>query len=275
MIGMNLEKLEKMLEEGIIRANTVLDEEVMGFLKEYDGIFSEVLKENARIAEERGLPLCQDTGMVEFFVLINGRFNFDFDIYSMLEDVVRKVYLENPFRYSIVDDPLFDRRNTMSNTPPIVHILPTEGRNEIRFLIKGGGSENLSALFMMNPTSSEDDVIDRVVDHIARYGARSCPPLHVGIGIGGTSEKAMVLSKLALTKGFKERNPDGRYAELEMKLLERLNGLGIGYQGLGSGITVYSVHVEHFPTHIATLPLAISVDCYLCRRGRIVLDSIE
>ena len=270
---MNLKKLEKDLEDELVKANIVLNEEVMEFLKGYDGIFSEILKENAEISRRTGLPLCQDTGIVEFFVLMNEKFKLDFDIHSLLKRAVEKVYRENPFRYSIVNDPLFERKNTMSNTPPIVHILRTDGENEIRFLIKGGGSENLSTLFMMNPTSNEEELIRRVVDHIRENGAKSCPPLHVGIGIGGTSEKAMTLSKLALTREFKERNPDERYANLEMKLLDRINELGIGYQGLGKGITAYSVHIEFFPTHIATLPVAVSVDCYLCRKGKITLET--
>src|SRR5690606_14403455 len=152
------------------------------------------------------------------------------------------------------------------NTPPIIHIFQTKGNNlEIRFLIKGGGSENLSRLYMLRPSSNIEDFKRVIIEHIKENGAKGCPPLHVGIGVGGTSDEAIVLSKLALTKNFKERNIESRYASLEIELIKRLNELKIGFQGLGKGVSVFSVHIEAFPTHIATLPVGISTDCYLCR----------
>jgi len=273
MMTMDLGKLERKLEEELKKANIVLDEDVWSFLENYDGPFSEALKQNAEISKKTGLPLCQDTGIVEFFVLMGKNFRIDpIELEKILKRSVKTVYTTEPFRYSVVADPIFDRRNTLSNSPPVIHFLTTDGESEIRFLIKGGGSENLSALFMMNPTADEEEVMNEIVNHLRKNGANSCPPLHVGVGVGGTSEKAMILSKLALTKKFDERNLDERYAKMEIELAKRMNELGIGYQGLGHGITVYSVHVEYSPTHIATLPVAVSVNCYLCRKGRLILD---
>ncbi|PLV56672.1 fumarate hydratase [Thermotoga sp. SG1] len=265
-----LEKVKK----AIVEANVKINEEIREIIEEYEGPFSDIIKENYRISKEENLPLCQDTGMVEFFVFLGHKTVLEEPIEQTLNKAVEEVYREYPFRFSVVSDPLFDRINTETNTPAVVHLFQVEGNKlEIRFLVKGGGSENLSVLRMMNPTSGIDRIKEFVVEHIKEHGAKACPPLHVGIGIGGTADKAVLLSKLALTRDFKERNEDPRYAELERELENELNLLGIGFQGLGKGKTVYSVHIEHFPTHIATLPVAISVDCYLCRKGKVIVEG--
>ncbi|HHV01135.1 MAG TPA: fumarate hydratase, partial [Defluviitoga tunisiensis] len=128
-------------------------------------------------------------------------------------------------------------------------------------------------LYMLRPSSNIEDFKRVIIEHIKENGAKGCPPLHVGIGVGGTSDEAIVLSKLALTKNFKERNIESRYASLEIELIKRLNELKIGFQGLGKGVSVFSVHIEAFPTHIATLPVGISTDCYLCRKGVIDIED--
>ncbi len=264
------------LERELIRSNTSFDPEAFEFLEDYDGPFADLLKENVEVARKTGLPLCQDTGLIEFFVFMGHRCRLEDPIDDILEKAVRKVYREQPYRYSTVEDPLFKRRNRNDNTPPVYHIFSTLGNElEILFLVKGGGSENLSRLYMLNPSTTPERIVDIVVEHIRENGARGCPPLNVGIGIGGSADEAIVLSKMALTMPFKERNPMREYAELEEKTLREINSLGIGYQGLGVGITAYSVHIKEFPTHIATLPLAISVDCYLSRKGKIVIEDRE
>lgn len=256
------------IEYELKRANNVASDTVSKCVESYHGIFSEVLKENINISKNMEMPLCQDTGIVEFFVFRGRNVRTDFSITEILEECVRNVYASNPYRYSTVEDPLFSRINSGNNLPPVIHFFEADGEKiEIRFLIKGGGSENLSFLKMMNPSSSEEEIIDEVVSHIRSKGAKSCPPLHIGVGLGGTSDKAMLLAKLALTEKPDSHNNDGAYALLEKKMTDRLNKLNIGFQGLGKGITVYSVHVKPYPTHIATLPLAIAVDCYLCRKG--------
>ncbi len=267
------EKIKSLIKEELIRANTRFDPDALKFLEKYEGPFAEFLKENAKTAGRNGLPLCQDTGMVEFFVFMGHKICLSDPIEKILEESVREVYTRQPYRYSTVEDPLFKRKNRRNNTPPICHIFQTEGTGlEVRFLTKGGGSENLSRLFMPNPSEGPDTVKKLIVDHIRENGARGCPPLNIGIGIGGSSDKAIVLSKLALTVPFGDRNPNPEYARLETELLEELNSLHIGYQGLGKGVTAYSVHAKEFPTHIATLPVAVSVDCYLSRKGRIVFE---
>ncbi|PLV59517.1 fumarate hydratase [Thermotoga sp. KOL6] len=264
----------KKVKEALVDANTKINREVETFLERYEGPFSDIIKENFRISKEEKLPLCQDTGLVEFFVFAGHKLAFEKPIEDILNKAVEEVYTEFPFRYSVVSDPLFDRINTNTNTPAVVHLFHVPGKKlEIRFLVKGGGSENLALLRMLNPSSSVIEVKELIIEHIRNNGAKACPPLHVGIGIGGSAEKAVLLSKLALTKDFKERNKDPRYAKLEEELERELNLLGIGFQGLGKGPTVYSVHVECFPTHIATLPVAISVDCYLCRKGKVIIES--
>lgn len=254
--------------------NCIINEEVKPFIDEYNGPFSKALKENYKIAQKEKLPLCQDTGMVEFFVFLGNRTILEEPIDASLNKAVGTIYTEMPFRYSVVKDPLFERKNTKTNTPSVVHMFPKEGKDlEIRFLIKGGGSENLTRLFMMKPSSTVEELKKVVIAHVKENGARGCPPLHIGIGIGGSADKAIVLSKLALTKDFNDRNKTFSYANLEEELLKELNELELGFQGLKSGISVYSVHIEDFPTHIATLPVGISIDCYLCRNGVIKFED--
>ncbi len=265
--------LKTRLSKELFEANTVVNELVSNHLELYNGPFADILRKNIQIAKQTGLPLCQDTGMVEFFIFV-GKNVFLGDIFTLLNQIVREVYTTNPFRYAVVSDPLFKRRNTGDNTPAIVHVIHWEKEAaQIRFLIKGGGSENLSRLFMLEPGCSKQMIIDKVVEHIAENGRNACPPLKIGIGIGGSSEKAMLMSKIALTKD--EPNSDTDYAELESEICQRINQLNIGYQGLGVGISCYAAYIEYFPTHIATLPVAISVDCYLCRKGIIDVELIE
>lgn len=268
-------EIEEILRGEIVRANTIMNKRACSHLKDYCGPFAEVLKENTEVAKRTGLPLCQDTGVVEFFVFIGNRVVLEEPIDAILEKIVEEVYVNEPYRYSTVADPVFLRRNTKKNTPPVVHLFHEKGNKlQIRFIIKGGGSENLSVLFMLPPSSSPDFVEEKIVRHIEENGARGCPPLKIGIGIGGTSEKAMVMSKQALTLTEDERTGQKEYEQMEDRLLNRVNDLKIGYQGLGSGITAYTVRILHAPTHIATLPVAISVDCYLDRGGRIELEDI-
>jgi len=264
---------KKNIKAGIIKANIHMDEKVRDKVEKYHGVFCESIRENIDVSLSEGLPLCQDTGMIEFFVLKGNKVCLDISLEEILNECVREVYTENPFRYSVVEDPLFKRVNTKNNTPVIIHYMETEGNKlEVRFLIKGGGSENLSFLKMMSPSSTEEDIIETVVSHIREKGAKSCPPLHIGIGIGGTSDKAIMLAKYALTENIDYVNPINEYASLEKKITDRVNGLKIGFQGLGKGISAYSTTVKSFPTHIATLPLAIAVDCYVCRKGSVEFE---
>lgn len=266
-------KIIERLEEAISRANTEMDPAIVELLDHYEGPFSSVLRENAIAAKETGLPICQDTGFLEFFVFQGNEVALEEPIIETLYSAVKKVYNDKPYRYSIVSDPL-KRVNTRDNTPVVCHLFPVRGdRLEIRFLVKGGGSENLSRLFMLNPTATVDDLVRTVVESLKESAARGCPPLKVGIGIGGSSDKAMVLAKLALTRSFDERHHDKDYAALEERILGEINDLKIGYQGLGTGITAYSVHIETYPSHIAIMPVGLATDCYIARKGRVILED--
>lgn len=268
------EKITGVLGEAISRANTEIDPEIAKLLDLYEGPFSGVLKENAVAAKAMGLPICQDTGFLEFFVFQGNEVTLEEPIVETLNLTVKKVYTSEPFRYSMVSDPLLKRENTGDNSPAICHLFPVRGNKlEIRFLVKGGGSENLSRLFMLNPTSTVDEVVHTVVESIRESGARGCPPLKIGIGIGGSSDKAMVLAKLALTRSINEKHCDKEYAALEERILKDVNDLRIGYQGLGKGITAYSVHIETYPSHIATMPIGLATDCFIARKGRIILED--
>lgn len=267
-------EIKEKIKCSIINANSRINKEIKPFIDNYSGPFSNVLQDNYHVSSSKGLPLCQDTGMVEFFCFLGTNFPLKKPLQDVLDEAVSEVYKNFPFRYSTVDDPLFKRKNRMDNTPAIVHVHMIEGRGlEIKFLIKGGGSENLSRLYMMTPSASKEEVVEQIVSHIEETGARACPPLKVGIGLGGTSEKAMLLSKLALTSSNSKHHDDPRYANLEEEINNRINKLNIGFQGLREGISCYSVHILTHPTHIATLPLAISVDCYLCRTGGVFFES--
>lgn len=260
--------------KSIIKTNTIADPHVVKQVTHYDGPFSEIIKENFRLAAEKGLPICQDTGMLEFFVFLGHEVSLEQPICTSLEEAVRQVYATQPYRYSIVSDPLFDRKNTGDNTPVVCHVFHTGGKRlEIRFLVKGGGSENLSALFMFKPSADSKEIKAAIISHIKKLGPNACPPLNIGIGIGGTADKAMLLSKLALTNPFNRKNPNEKYSQFENELLEEINALKIGYQGLGNGISAYSVSIEYYPTHLATLPVAVSVDCYICRKGRLIFED--
>ena len=256
--------------EALVKANTELDPSIREHLEHYQGPFSEILKENERIARENRLPLCQDTGLVECFCSLGHRVVLEEPLQQTLETAVGQTYRAYPFRDSTVDEPLFRRTPLKDNVPPMVHLFQTEGNVlEIRFLIKGGGSENLSRYFALEPSAGVDEVENKVIELVKEKGAMSCPPLHIGIGIGGSAEKAFVNAKYALTYRLESRNPHPDYAQLEERLFRKLNDLSIGFQGLGIGPTVLSVHTVYEPTHIATLPLAIAVDCYLNRKGAV------
>ena len=261
------------LIEELKRKNIIMNEGVKKYIQEYGGPFHDFLKENIEIAQKENLPICQDTGLIEFFVFLPYNVCLDQPIQNFLDLIVSQTYLENDFRFSSVIEPIGNRKNANDNSPAIVHIIQTnDSKIEIKFLVKGGGSENLSALFMMKPSSSEDEIMDKIVSYVEENGARGCPPLNIGVGMGGSSEKATLLSKLALLDPFEKRNDKRIYRNMENQLLERINKLNIGFQGLGEGITAYSVHIKEHPTHIATLPLALAFDCYISRRGVVQIE---
>ena len=227
---------------------------------------------NLQAAKEENLPICQDTGMTVVFIELGQEVHL---VGGTLRDAVNqgvaKGYTEGYLRRSVVGDPL-ERVNTNDNTPAVLHLELVEGENmKITVCPKGFGSENMSQLKMMTPAVSHDDIIQFVVDCIAKAGSNPCPPIVVGVGIGGNFEECALLAKKALCRDASLRNPKPLYAELEQKMLERINKLGIGAQGFGGTITALYVNIEEGATHIAGLPVAVNVGCHVTRHAEKVL----
>ncbi len=257
------------------RANFELDEGVLTVLKqaqqgEQSPQGKEILHqliENARVAEAKNLPLCQDCGSAVIFLevgqdthVVGGELN------AAVAEGVGQGYTQGYLRKSMVNQPFSERRNTRDNTPPIIHTEIVPGDHiKIICLPKGAGSENMSRLAMLRPGDGREGIIDFAIRAVDEAGANPCPPLIVGLGIGATSEGAMLLAKKALLRPVVQPNPDPEIAGLEKELLSRVNDLGIGPMGVGGSITALAVHVEARPTHIASLPVAINFQCHSAR----------
>ncbi len=229
--------------------------------------------ENAAIAANENLPICQDTGAAVFFVEKGAGVRIrDGSLADAITEGVARGYQTGYLRKSIVDDPLFDRKNTGDNTPPIIHLSEVSGDTlKITLAPKGAGTENMSALAMLNPGDGKEGVIRFIIRAVVDAGGKPCPPVIIGAGLGGTAETAMLLSKKALLRPAGQPHPDPRYAELESEILERINASGIGAQGLGGTVTALAAHIETFPCHIASLPVAVSLNCHAARRAEAVL----
>lgn len=229
------------------------------------------LLENARIAHETNSPLCQDTGMAVLFVEVGQDVHFiNGDINTAIEEGVRQAYRQGHFRASVLD-PL-TRINTGDNTPPIVHYSLIPGEHvRITVAPKGFGSENMSALRCFSPSVGEEGVKNFIVETVKNAGANPCPPVVVGVGLGGTAEKAMLLAKHSLTREAGMPSNDPQLAAIEEELLARINALGIGPAGLGGRITALAVHIERTPTHIASLPVAVNMQCHAARHKTCLL----
>ncbi len=235
------------------------------------GILDQVL-ENAKIARNESVPMCQDTGFAVLFVELGQEAQIvGGDLNAALNEGVRQGYKDGYLRKSIVGDPL-ERKNTGDNTPAVIHINIVPG-DKLKIIIapKGGGSENMSEVKMLKPSDGIQGVKDFVIDRVRRSGGNPCPPIIVGVGIGGTFEKCALLAKTALLREVGSRNPNKFYADLELELLEKINKLGIGPQGLGGVTTALDVHIETFPCHIASLPVAVNTQCHAARHKEIVL----
>ena len=232
----------------------------------------EQLLENARIAREDRLPLCQDTGFAVVFVDLGQEVHLTGgDLYAAVDEGVRQGYREGYLRKSIVEDPL-RRRNTGDNTPAVVHLRVVPGdRVRITFAPKGGGSENMSGIAMLKPADGVEGVKRFVIDRVREAGPNPCPPTIVGVGIGGTFEVAALLAKRAALRPVGDRNPDPFYAGLEEELLAEVNRLGIGPAGLGGTTTSLDVHIEVHPCHIASLPVAVNIQCHSARHKEVEL----
>ncbi len=226
-----------------------------------------LLGDNVRIASEKTLPVCQDTGMACVFVELGQNVHIEGDFEQAVNNGVRRGYGEGYLRKSVVCDPL-RRVNTGDNTPALVTVKLTRGdKMRITVMPKGFGSENMSALKMLKPADGVEGVKSFVLDTVEKAGANPCPPIIVGVGIGGSFDKAACLAKHALLRPVNEPNPDEYYAALERELLDKINALGIGPQGFGGKTTALAVLIEAMPTHVAGLPVAVNISCHATRRA--------
>lgn len=225
--------------------------------------------ENADIAQERRMAICQDTGMTVIFLDIGQDVHITGGcLTDAINEGVRRGYNKGCLRKSVVKDPIFERVNTTDNTPAVIHYNIVDGdRIKITVAPKGFGSENMSGLKMLTPSEGIEGVKRFIIETVDKAGPNPCPPIIIGVGIGGTMEKAAFLAKRALMRSIDERNCEPRVKELELELLESINKLGIGPSGLGGRVTALGVNVEVFPTHIAGLPIAVNISCHATRHS--------
>jgi len=239
----------------------------------------EILKkliENARIAKEERIPLCQDTGLAVVFVEQGigaaVKLSDSQTLYDAINAGIEAGYEKEYLRKSIAEEPLKERKNTGTNTPAVIHHTLTAGdKLKITVMAKGGGCENKSQFKMFKPTVAKGEIIDWVVDVVKQAGADACPPFVVGVGIGGDFELSCLLSKKALLRNLGVKNSDGFYAGLEKELLLRVNGLGIGPQGFGGDTTALACLIETAPCHIASLPVAVNIECHSHRHKSAII----
>jgi fumarate hydratase subunit alpha len=268
------------VKEMCIEANYALPKDIYALLKK--GISQEemplskgtleVIKRNADIAKSKKRPICQDTGMACIFIELGQDVHIEGNLTDAINEGVRQGYVEGYLRKSVVADPLFERKNTNDNTPALIHYEIVPG-DKLKIIVapKGFGSENMCQLKMLKPSDGVEGVKQFVLDTVEQAGPNPCPPIVIGVGIGGNFENVALLSKKAMLKDANEHHEDPRYSALEKELLESINALGIGPAGYGGATTALSLHIETLPTHIAGLPCAVSICCHVARHKEMVL----
>lgn len=273
------EKIIGAVAELCVRANVCIGEDVRAALtaaraRETAPLALSALDtilQNADIAARENLPICQDTGMAVVFVTLGREVFVEGDIDAAINEGVRRGYRAGFFRNSVVADPV-RRENTGDNTPAVIHYEFAAGDSlEITVAPKGFGSENMGGVRLLVPADGLAGAEDFVVETVEKAGANPCPPVVVGVGIGGTTEKAALLAKRALLRKIGSENPDAFWAEVESRLLARINALGIGAAGYGGDTSALAVHVLPYPTHIAGLPVAVNIGCHVTRHATAIL----
>ena len=281
MKEIHVTKVEEAVKNLCMQAACYLGEDVEELLKkglqkeesEFGQYIIQQILDNVELSRTESIAMCQDTGVAVIFVelgqdvhIVGGSFQ------DAINEGVRRGYQDGYLRKSVVDDPVFKRKNTGDNTPAVIHIDVVQGeRLKIMVVPKGAGSENMGALKMLKPAEGLEGVKKFVVKTVMEAGGNPCPPIIVGVGIGGTMEKAAILAKKALTRKAGQHHKDSNYEKLECDLLEEINHLGIGPQGLGGKVTALAVHIEACPTHMATLPVAVNLNCHASRHAEIIL----
>ncbi len=270
------EIITKEIREAVQTANYSLSPEIIKKLKEAvskeeSRIGKNVLKKlikNAEIAKKEDIPICQDTGVVVVFVEIGNEVYIEGDLQDAINYGVKIGYNEGSLRKSMVKDP-FDRENTNDNTPAVIYTENVPGdKLKLNILIKGAGSENMSKIRMFNPTADKEDIKEFIIKTVQNAGANACPPYVIGIGLGGTFDKAAYLSKKAL---LKEKSEDKELEEFESDILNEVNKTGIGPAGLGGKVTALDVKILTYPCHIASLPVAVNINCHAARHITITI----
>ncbi|MDN5368368.1 MAG: fumarate hydratase subunit alpha [Thermovirga sp.] len=274
--------IEETVRSLFLKANTSIGQDIynalMDMKEKYErsplgkDILDQILK-NHDIARDKGIAMCQDTGMAVVFLDVGQDVHF---VGGTLEEAVNRgvqgAYEEGYFRKSVVSDPLFDRKNTGTNTPAVIHTKIVKGdRVKILAMPKGFGSENMSALKMLTPAAGVEGVKKFVVDTVMEAGPNPCPPTVIGVGIGGTMEQAALIAKRATARPVGSRNEDPRYSRLEEEILKEINDLGIGPGGLGGTTSCLAVHIEFVPGHIAGIPVAVNICCHACRHAEVTI----
>lgn len=280
MKHLDLEKVVNEVERLCIEANYYIGKDVLDTIKKaHSTEKSEVAKtvldqiiQNDEIALNESVPMCQDTGLVVVFLEVGTEVKIDGNIYDAIQEGIRRGYDKGYLRKSIVKHP-FDRVNTKDNTPAVIHTKLVPGSDKVKIVVapKGGGSENMSLVKMLRPADGIEGIKKLVVDTIKNAGGNPCPPIIVGVGIGGSFEKAALLAKEALMREVHDKSPDPLNAKLEEELLELINNTGVGPLGLGGTTTALAVKVETYPCHIASLPVAINLNCHAARHKEVIL----
>lgn len=279
MRKINVNDVSKAVAEAVIKANTVLPADVLKALRESAETEQpmgrrslEILLENAKLAESTGLALCQDTGLAVVHVELGQEVMLTGGLLEgAVNEGIRQGYARGYFRKSVVGNPLI-RKNTGDNTPAVIHVTLVAGDGfKLTILPKGAGSENMGRLAMLKPSQGIEGIKQFIIETVKEAGGNPCPPIIVGVGVGGNMEKAALLAKHALLREVGSVNQDEFLAELEEELLGAINNLGIGPQGLGGNVTALAVHIETFATHIACLPVAVNLGCHSTRRVTVEL----
>ncbi len=280
MREINVSKITEAICDMCISANCNLNNDIKfalenGLSREDSPIAKTMLEDilkNANIARCESMPICQDTGMAVVFLKIGQDVHLTGGSLSdAVNEGVRQGYEKGYLRKSVVTDPV-RRGNTGDNTPAIIHTEIADGdKIEITLAPKGFGSENMSAIKMLKPSDGRDGIVNFVVETVNKAGSNPCPPIVVGVGIGGSFEKAALLAKSALLRDIDAQNPDKFYADMEAELLDKINALGIGPQGFGGKTTALGVNIETYPTHIAGMPCAVNISCHVTRHATIVI----
>lgn len=275
-----VEQIKETVKQAVRAANTQLPEDILDGLQKActketvprARRLLEILLENAHLAQIENMPLCQDTGLVTIQIQLGQEVSLTGgDLYEAIDQGVREGYLEGYFRASMVKDPL-ERVNTGDNTPAVVHLEMTPGDQVVITVFpKGAGSENMGRTAMLKPADGWPGVRRFIIETVKIANANPCPPIIVGVGLGGNMEKACLLAKKALLRPINRSHADSRIADLEAQLLQDINQLGIGPQGLGGDTTALAVNMEVFPTHIASLPVAVSLNCHSTRRAVVTI----